>query len=322
MLNTEGLSQEIIDFCESNKHLECSHEEFLSMFQNTRNAHNHTIENLYLYFKLDYHLQKNRVLFYPGALLIVDNRKHKFFIYDNSLLLECLDISKLPVDLYKKVIFYSSVEQNNLPEVYEKSKLKEFVYNFDEIFNEDTYREKYKGESGKKIRKKIYQRLVYPLNVLSKLNLECRDITEQDLDEIVESLHKEWVDYKMDDPKTFKMMFSSNRYNHCIRLMFNHKFLKRENFYCKVFLLDGKPIAIRQILIKGENAFDIGFFSKFWQCPSNTILYLNFFVFNELKELGVKTLNCGMELDKHLKMSKNHYPGQELIVYKFNLKAK
>jgi hypothetical protein len=29
-----------------------------------------------------------------------------------------------------------------------------------------------------------------------------------------------------------------------------------------------------------------------------------------------------MELDKFLKVSKNHYPGQEVITYKYNIKSK
>jgi hypothetical protein len=49
-------------------------------------------------------------------------------------------------------------------------------------------------------------------------------------------------------------------------------------------------------------SYDISFFSIFFDCPSNLILYINAFCLNELKEkYGIKTHNCGMELNKLLK---------------------
>lgn len=322
MINVENVPEEIVQFINDNKELECTMEDFFLVdtvagHSNNHGIHNHTIENLFLYFRLDYHFEKNRVIFYPGTVFIVDNRKHKFFISDIELLSH-LNFDSIPPELHKKFIFYSAVEQ--LPSLqFEKSKLKEYVYNLEDIFNPETYKKKYEGEPGKKIRKKIYQRLIYPFNFLSNNDFTCRDVESTDM-ELIEELHKKWVDYKLNDPKVFKMMFSSSRYNRCINMMFDHAWLDRDDFYCRIFYWEGKPIAVRQILIKDNTSYDIGFFSLFWEVPSNLILYINAYVLKELRDIGVEEHNCGMEMDKHLKMSKGHYPGFERITYKYNFK--
>lgn len=322
-MNTVGLSQSIIDFREDNKHLEVTLEEFFESHTNVYSIHNHTLENLFLYFDLDKHLDKDRVIFYKNALWIVDNRKHKFFIFDHGNFLCILNTSK--IEDKKKFIFYSSVYQSHFKERFVESKLKEGVYDLPKVFDENTYFEKYKGRTQGEIRKKIYNRLKYPFNYLEKQKerFQVVDMTE-DLIPMMETLHKSWVDYKMNDPKTFKMMFSSNRYNRCIKLMFNHPFLKREDFFCKVFYWDNTPVAIRQCLIKeidGQKvSFDIGFFSLFWEVPSQLILFINCWCLRELKNLGVVEHDTGMLMDKNLTVAKDHFPSTHRVTYKYNLK--
>lgn len=319
-MNIVGLSSEIVQFVEVNKHLECSLEDFFSNHTNKNRVHNSTLQNIFLYFDLDRHLEKDRVIFYDKSLLILDNRKFKFFLFDDDDFLSKLDTSLIPDK--KKFIFYSSTIQNNHKDRFIESKQKEAVYTLEKVFDETTFYEKYKDRKQSEIKKKIYNRLIYPFKYLEshKELFRIEDVNENHL-EVMEQVHREWSDYKLNDPKTFKMLFSSARYNRTIRLMFNHPFMDRKDFYCKVFYWEDKPIAFRQCLVIGEYSYDIGFFSLFWKVPSNLILYINSYCLKQLKdEYGVKYHNCGLTLDKNLECSKNHFPSSYLYSFKYNLK--
>lgn len=322
IINTNKLPTKIIELVNSNQHLEVELEDFFLNQTNLYKIHNHTIENLFLYFDLDKHLQKNRVVFYKHAILILDNRKHKFFIYDDSKFLSQYNFESITEDLKKKFIFYSSSVQVFSDSKFISSKLKEAVYNLDEVFSEETYFRKYEGRKHSEIKKKIYNRIKYPFNFLenNKSKFRVEDITEQHLEEM-EKLHFDWVEFKLADPKTFKMMFSSARYNRTIRLMFNHLLMNRQDFFAKAFYWEDKLIAVRQCLVKDITSYDIAFFSRFWEVPSNLILYINSWCLKELKDnYKIQEHNCGMVLDKYLTLSKNHFPSQSRITYKYNLK--
>jgi hypothetical protein len=314
-LNLIGVDQQMVDFISLHSYLEVSMEEFKNGFLNSRGVHNHTLENLFLYFDLEKHLSKNRVVFYPCGVLIVDNRKHKFFIYDNEEFLLWFDFTGMdPEFLTKKLICYSSVPQ--IDARFTNEKLKEFVYNLEEVFDERTYFEKYKDRTVKEIKKKIYNKILYPFIFLHKQNFRSEDITEEHLPQIL-TLHKEWCDKKLADPRTFQMMFSTNRYNRCIERMFNSEYLKRNQFYAKAFYLDDKLIGVRQCLVVGDRGYDIGNFSAFWEIPSQMGLYLNIWALKDMKDnYGIKTFNCGMALNASLSLSKHHFPGTDLVTYK------
>lgn len=326
VLNIKGLSEPIIRFRNDNKHLETTLEEFFLGHTNKSSIHNHTIENLFLYYGLDKYLSKNRVIFYPNAIWIVTNLKHKFFVYDDSSFISKLNIESIKQSgLENKFLFYSSNIQEVDKDIYLLSKCKESNYVLDEIFNEQTYFSKYSNKGNKYIKKKIYNRIQYPFNFLSKNSdkFKVEDITEQHL-EIVESLHSQWAQHKLDDPKTFKMMFYPNRYNRCVYFMFGHPLLQREDFFCKLFYWEGRPIAVRQILVKEiegrKYSFDIGFFSLFWEVPSQLVLFINAWCLKELQNLGVVKHNTGMLMDKYLTVSKDHFPSHPVITYKYNIK--
>lgn len=321
-LKLEGVDQSIVDFLSLHSHLQISFDKFVEHFTNFRGVHNHTLENLFLYFDLEKHMSKNRVAFYKDGVYIIDNRKHKFFINDNQEFLTHFDFSMIsPEMMSKKFIFYSSVPQTGVWKFnnnFTNEKLKEFVYDLEKVFDEQTYYQKYKDRSVKEIKKKIYNKIIYPFNFLGKLDFRAEDITEKHLPEIL-ALHNEWCEKKLADPRTFKMMFSTNRYNRCIERMFNSEFLTRDQFYAKAFYLNNKLIGVRQCLLKpaDERAYDISNFSAFWEIPSQMGLYLNIYALSDMKSnYGIKTFNCGMESSKSLAISKHHFPGQELITYK------
>lgn len=314
-----NIPEEILSFIDKNKEKEISIDEYVESHSNLEHIHNHTLENLFLYFHLERHLEKNRVVFYKGAVFIVDNRRHKFFISDTPNLLEELDFSSL-VDLKirKKFTFYSS--HGEKIEGLTVGKSKESVYNLPYVFSEESFFEKYPNLLRGKIKKKIYNRLKYPFSYLEKHNFKSVDITEENL-EVALNIHKQWVDFKVNNPDVFQMLFSSNRYNKALEKMFLGKgLLDRKNFYAKIFYFDGEPIAVRQVLLKGKYSYDIGFFSTYFNLPSNVVNYISTYSLNELRELGIKFHNTGMKFDKKNNISKSHFPSEDKIIYSYKLK--
>lgn len=304
-------------FLEAHKPLECDYDEFRLNYINSLNLHNHTLENLFLYFSLENHIKKGRVHFYYSAVFINDRRRFKWFINDVPDFCDIFDLSLIPDEVKNKTSFYSSTEIRDKRLV--KTKFKETVYHLPQIFDTKTYEEKYKNEKRSVIRKKIYNRIEYPFKYLQRpeLNFEVQDITETLLPKI-ETLHKDWCDYKLNDPKTFKMMFSSNRYYRCLQQSFISNHLNQSNWYRRAFFLNGELIAVRQCLIQNDTSYDIGFFGRFWGIPSNMMNYINTLCMSELLERGVIYHNCGNEMDKNLKRFKEHYPTIERFGYKYN----
>lgn len=312
-----NIPQEILDFIEANRGMEISLEEYIQEFTNKQGLHNHTFENLFLYFHLEKVISKNRLVVYPNAIFIVDNRRHKIFINDNENFLRNLDFSWIKDEkLKKKFTIYSSVEQNISKDDFNKSKSKELVYDLDYALSEESFYDKYSELSKKKVKKKIYNRLTYPEKYLDKIDFKEKSISIDNLSDALE-VHEKWVEWKQNNPDVFQMMFSSNRYNQAIIKMFDHDYLERKDFYAKVFYLDGKPFAVRHCLIKGNRSYDIGFFSLYWDLPSNLINYLNTYCLQTLNQMGIKYHNCGMLFDKKNSDSKNHYSGELKIIYTY-----
>lgn len=307
-------------FLELHKPLESDFGEFERCYLNPNNLHNHTLENLFLYFSLEDHIKKGRVHFYYSIVFINDRRRFKWFINQSDLEIDRIfNFNLLPIEVKNKMSLYSDSELTT--DILVKSKFKETVYNLRKVFDPNTYREKYKNESGSVIRKKIYNRIEYPFKYLARPELAFRvvDITPGMLLEI-EGMHEDWCEHKLADPKTFKMMFSSNRYYRCLEQSFTSPFLSKSQWYRKAFFLGDKLIAVRQCLIHGNTSYDIGFFSRFWDAPSNIVNYINTFCMKELMDLGVEFHNCGNELDKNLKRFKEHFPSEERVGYKYNFK--
>lgn len=307
-------------FLEKHKEFEIDFDTFFGLFVNSFDLHNHTFENLVLYFSLEKHMAKGRVHFYPGIVFFNDRRRYKWFI---SCIVDSIDklfdFSCLSSKVKKKMSFYSAFEFKETELI--KSKFKETVYNLEAVFNEQTYFEKYRDLKRSDIKKKIYNKINYPFSYLARPELQFRveDITEDLLPEI-EDLHKRWCEHKLADPKTFQMMFSSNRYYRCIEESFNSPLLKESKWYLKAFYLGQILVAVRQCLLKGDTSYDIGYFSRFWDCPSNLINYINTYCLLSLQQLGVKWHSCGNEMDKNLKRFKEHYPFEERFGWKYNFK--
>lgn len=327
-LNLIGVHPEIINLVEKHKEFQISYQEFVEQFSNKHHIHNHTLENLFLYFSLEKNLQKNRVAFYKGGLLIIDNRKHKFFIYDDELFLSRIDFSGIE-ETKKKIIIYSSVKQELIdPKTIIESKLKELSYNLEEIFDPSNaafikkYKDKDPNTPMSKIKKRIDEYTKKPIRKIEeykKEGFQYRDFKESDLEEM-EKVHKEWVDYKMNDPAVFKMLFSPGRYNKCIKMVYTSEYLSRKDFYMKTVWYQNEMVACIQCIVKDKIAYGVGYFSKFWKLPHNFVSNIFSMYLKDLYEQGIVTMRYGMPADANLLTWKRHLPHEMIITMKYNLK--
>jgi hypothetical protein len=308
-------------FIQDNNHLRINYDDFVVRFSNNRHVHNHTLENLYLYFDLSKFQKSNKVVFFKKCILFINARRYKLFVYDFTDFLSAMNFDALIQceQLKSKFLIYSSIQLQK-SEFLSETKYKECVYNLNDIFNPETYQEKYKGMPSKKIRKKIYNRIKYPFVYLDTDKFSYANITQENVQD-ADAIHSKWVKYKLEDEKTFQIMFSAKRYMFCVNEVLNNEMLKDSKFYSRIFYWEKKPVAVRLCLLKDDKSYDIAFFSTFFECPSNLILYINAFCLYELKNsFQISTHNCGMELNKLLKTSKEHFPSTHLIGYKYNFK--
>lgn len=189
---------------------------------------------------------------------------------------------------------------HSIPFLKGEIQFKEVGYSLRDVFSSDKYPNA----------KKRYQKLVYPFKQQEKFKVVTREAT----DEEVKNLHDEWVERKMADPNTFRMMFPNKRYYSCyIKAKENPQSHKIYTFF-----IEDKLIAVRVLGIQGRRVFDLANFGRVWDSFSNMMNTLDTCVLKNLYELGFEEFNCGAGLNKKLKLFKEHYPSFEIISYQYS----
>lgn len=173
----------------------------------------------------------------------------------------------------------------------------EISHNLSDVFNKDNYN-----------RKKRYNTIIRPFNWSSKNNLVIDQLDKNHLF-MVEQLHDKWVDLKLNDPKTFKIMFPTKRYIKC----FYHS-LENKNYISFGAFLEGQLVSVRVLYLVEEWAYDLAFFTDYSQHNFLTG-FVDILILDKLKGLGVNYLNRGVELNKGLKQYKTQYPHFEVNYY-------
>lgn len=262
-----------------------------------RGVHNFSYHILDCYFKLHAQLAKRSVRFLTPSIV---------------------ELSKLPGKNSTKVFVYSAKEgdvsllkkaQENAviysidPLPLEKGgKFKELCYDFNEVFNPENYPSA----------KKRHQRIKYPFTWVEREGYRLEVLRGKEPS--IAALHDEWVQRKIDDPKTFKMMFPGKRYLNCVeRAACDANSYRIFGVYADMLL-----VAVRVIGMGGGNAYDMAFFGRFWDLPSQAMNYFNIWILKELYEEGVQHFNCGCFLNKSLHQFKAHYPHHELTSFAYS----
>jgi|WetSurMetagenome_2_1015567.scaffolds.fasta_scaffold04369_2 hypothetical protein len=250
------------------------------------------------YFNLDSLFKKFKVHKFKGALLI-ENIKPFMLIY--SCEHTPSEIS-LITDIRKKATIYSL---DKLSFLSSPRKVSECIYNLESVFDKENYQNA----------KKRHQRLVYPFKFLEKLQFSVEKITQENLSTIIQ-VHDKWVTQKLLDESVFKINFSKVRYKRCCTRVVEESILNY-NYYGLALKLGNEIIGARVFALKDTSAYDLAYFVKFWDIPSQTSNYINVWVMEHLRSRGITHLNCGVYLHKKLSVFKSHLPHDSKFYYSY-----
>ncbi len=181
-----------------------------------------------------------------------------------------------------------------LPALYKGAEFRETCYDLKTVFDPASYHPS----------KKRHQRLTYPFTFLTREGVTFHLGVQSNFEEISE-LHSAWCQKKLDDPKTFRMMFPSKRYIVCVE-----NALRLPGYRLIVVSRNGEIIAVRVFGIQSKTAYDLAFFGKYWELPSQTMEYINVALLSYLLDEGIEVLNFGApgNVSKALLNFKSHYP--------------
>ena len=258
-------------------------------------VHNFSYGILDSYFDVEKLVEKGKVELAENVLILSKlpgRSRKKVFVYLNA------SQQKLK-RLQQEAVIYS-ISPLNLPK---QNKFKELRYNLSKVFDPMSYSNA----------KKRYNRIKYPFVWLEKNNLFVEPLQRDKYNDYKE-LHDKWCEKKLEDPKTFKIMFPGKRYLRCVEKAIDNKDL----YYALAFYLEDELVAIRVDSIEENYAFDLAFFGKFWEVPSQCMNYLNVYYMKAILDKGVEYLNCGAFLNKNLHTFKAHYPNDVVISYAYS----
>ena len=254
-------------------------------------CHGLALQVLESYFHLREDFAEYAVCLVNESILYLRKRR-RVFVY--SFTKDDLDIIKA---LQKQAMIYSTTKIEGLDN---QSNFYEIVYDLDRVFDPSSYPNK----------KKRHSRLTYPFKWIEKNKVEVKVPSYLE----VEILHKAWVDFKLKQPNTYRIMFPTARYINCFREAEHNGFL---NYCVYGFYLDQKLVSVRVLGVDKVVAYDLANFTDTWSTPSQIANYFDVYVLKDLHEKGFKTFNCGAQLNKNLKTFKCHYPYHELKVYSY-----
>ena len=179
----------------------------------------------------------------------------------------------------------------------------EIQYDLNEVFNRSNY-------NAKKWNKHITQ----GLNFFAEHNITIKPITHHELSTAL-ALYNEWCDCKLNDGKTFKIMFPQGRYRRCLEYSVETGL---DSLLALGAFLDGELIGFRVVGLCGSYCYDLAYVTT-----RNKKICTDFserFNINMLKYLkdnyGIQYFNCGLA-EGSLKSFKQHFPNTEVIFYRY-----
>ena len=160
-------------------------------------------------------------------------------------------------------------------------------------------------------RKNYKKRVLYPLR--SKFDIEL--LTDKDLDNAVK-MHDIWVEKKLENPKTFKMLFSTTRYKKCL------KYINDSRFLCLKLSQDGEMKGWRILSKEQDWLMDIANICTFWE-RSQMSESININMYEYLASKGFLNMNLGLSQGlNRLKFFKESYPHSIVNTYRKLVKQK
>lgn len=246
---------------------------------NHYNFHNFAFGTLKGYYHLD---TADEVIISNNVLYIRNRNLCKTWVYNNYK-----DINIDLAEFQELGVIYSQKELP-LKGLQKSSHLLEVEYNLQKVLDPASYKNK----------KKRYQRITYP-----ELFLRKNDIIVEVLKDPykVKDLHEAWVNIKLSQAKTFKIMFPKKKYWNCINL------IKEKDFVGFAAKHDNNYLAAAVFYLEGKSAFDLANFHGYK--VNGLAECFNFVIMQKLhKQYNIDVLNYGAYLNTGLGEFKEHWP--------------
>lgn len=258
-------------------------------------VHNFSSGCLRCYFYLDTVLGRSQAhLFHDDTLLsLVVRGRRKTYVYN----VENIDQDRVSFFQQTGPVF----SLQSLPWLPKERKFIEIAYDLDVVFSPTSYPNA----------KKRHQRITYPITWLQKNNIQISPLLPKHMQD-VKKLHDAWVQNRLKQPTTYKIMFPTGRYMHCCKLALENQYNDLRGF---VFTQNEIILAVRIIAIQYNNAFDLAFFGNIWDTPSQLTNYCDILSLKLLQNEKIHFFNCGNELNKRLRVFKQHLPSFNVISY-------
>lgn len=277
-----------------------------------RGIHNFSLSSLYVYFGLQDRIAQGRASLVADGALHISGAHPKTYLFKT---LKKTDIIKIQ-QLQKAGPVYSL---DPCPGMQGKRDFKEVVYALSAIFDPAEYKNS----------KKRHQRLVYPFKWLEREGIEIVPLKTIPFEKVI-ALHDQWVNQKIEVNKVYRMMFPTGRYIKCAQMAVKDAAIKKSGLLGAQFsassqlpltllswaaIKGGELLAVRVAGQEGKNIFDLAYFSRYWDQPSQLTNYVNTYILKEALNKGVERWNCGAGLNRSLHDFKTHYPHIEVVSY-------
>ena len=180
---------------------------------------------------------------------------------------------------------------------------KETITEIEEVFNRDSYSSK----------KSWYNHVRRPLNIIEREEFSAEPITSTNVHVAVD-LHAEWRDYKLAQPKTYRMGFPTARYRRVVELALAHP-----NLIQSIMLLvkwKEEPVGYVVVYVHGKYAYNMAAVSAWWREPISELAdAMQVLAFQKALESGCTTFCSGRTLNKSLGAFKHKWPSNEVKYY-------
>lgn len=260
------------------------------------NVHGRALPILFGYYNFRELFGKKKAFLLDGAVCLMAKGKNRIIYYDTS---KQFDFSLLSDKT--EILSSSNIEISG----FKKNPVEELIYVLDDIFEDKNYR-------NAKDRAKNRN---YPINLMKKGNFTSVELTSENILD-VQMIHQKWKEYKLNDPKVFKMTFSGQKY---WTLITDYIYYLKDFFdaFVRYGIVDDKQFSVECDYIWGDCAFAMSSFNLFWEFPSNYSEGSRLMFFDELRKRGIKYFNYGFVLNKDLKKYKKHWPSQKVFLYRY-----
>ena len=262
-----------------------------------KGVHNFSLGCLDAYFELNKGIAAHEVSLINDHIIHFHKRK-KVYVFGVE---QNIDLLK---SLQKDAVVYSI---NPIKGLEKHSKFTEIAYNLEEVFNLESYPTK----------KKRYNKLIYPFRWIKNHTVTVNYILDS---KEVKSLHDKWVEHKVSDPATYRIMFPNARYFRCYEQAVVNCFSSQAvpvDYRVYGFFSGVKLVLVRVVSVQNSTAYDLANFGNTWDSFSQLSNYADIWVLKDLYEQGVVSFNCGAMLNKNLKAFKTHYPYHEVISHMY-----